>query len=26
MGHGSIHGHAHETLNPFIEDLIRRPG
>jgi pimeloyl-ACP methyl ester carboxylesterase len=26
MGHGSIHGHAHETLNPFIEDLIRRTG
>ena len=24
MGHGSIYGHAHETLNPFIEDLIRR--
>ena len=24
MGHGSIYGHAHETLNPFIEGLIRR--
>ena len=24
MGHGSIYGHAHETLNPFIEDLVRR--
>lgn len=24
MGHGSIYGHTHETLNPFIEDLIRR--
>jgi 3-oxoadipate enol-lactonase len=24
MGHGSIYGHAHETLNPFIEELIRR--
>ena len=24
MGHGSIYGHAHERLNPFIEDLIRR--
>lgn len=24
MGHGSIYGHSHETLNPFIEDLIRR--
>ncbi len=23
MGHGSIYGHAHETLNPFIEELIR---
>ena len=24
MGHGSIYGHAHDVLNPFIEDLIRR--
>ncbi|MEO8475499.1 MAG: alpha/beta hydrolase [Actinomycetota bacterium] len=24
MGHGSVYGHTHEALNPFIEDLIRR--
>jgi pimeloyl-ACP methyl ester carboxylesterase len=24
MGHGSIYGHTHEVLNPFIEDLVRR--
>lgn len=24
MGHGSIYGHAHDVLNPFIEGLIRR--
>ena len=24
MGHGSIYGHAHETLNPFIRQLIER--
>ena len=24
MGHGSIYGHTHETMNPFIEGLIRR--
>ena len=24
MGHGSWYGHAHDTLNPFIERLIRR--
>ena len=24
MGHGSWYGHAHDTLNPFIEELIRR--
>jgi pimeloyl-ACP methyl ester carboxylesterase len=24
MGHGSIFGHAHDVLNPFIERLIRR--
>lgn len=24
MGHGSIYGHTHEVLNPFIEELIRR--
>jgi pimeloyl-ACP methyl ester carboxylesterase len=24
MGHGSWYGHAHDALNPFIEDLIRR--
>ena len=24
MGHGSIYGHAHDVLNPFIDDLIRR--
>jgi len=24
MGHGSIYGHTHELLNPFIEQLIRR--
>jgi pimeloyl-ACP methyl ester carboxylesterase len=24
MGHGSIFGHAHDVLNPFIEGLIRR--
>jgi pimeloyl-ACP methyl ester carboxylesterase len=23
MGHGSIFGHAHDVLNPFIEQLIR---
>lgn len=24
MGHGSWYGHAHETLNPFIRELIER--
>jgi 3-oxoadipate enol-lactonase len=24
MGHGSIYGHAHDVLNPFIDGLIRR--
>ena len=24
MGHGSWYGHAHDTLNPYIERLIRR--
>jgi pimeloyl-ACP methyl ester carboxylesterase len=24
MGHGSWYGHTHDTLNPFIEGLIRR--
>ena len=24
MGHGSWFGHAHDVLNPFIEELIRR--
>ncbi len=24
MGHGSIYGHAHDVLNPFIRDLIER--
>lgn len=24
MGHGSIYGHAHETLNPVIEEIVRR--
>lgn len=24
MGHGSIYGHTHEVMNPFIEDVIRR--
>jgi pimeloyl-ACP methyl ester carboxylesterase len=24
MGHGSWFGHAHETLNPYIRDLVRR--
>ena len=24
MGHGSIYGHTHEVLNPFIEGLIGR--
>lgn len=24
MGHGSIYGHKHDVLNPFIEQLIRR--
>jgi hypothetical protein len=23
MGHCSIYGHLHETLNPFIEGLLR---
>lgn len=24
MGHGSIYGHSHETLNPFIESVVLR--
>jgi pimeloyl-ACP methyl ester carboxylesterase len=24
MGHGSIYGHAHDVLNPFIRELIER--
>ncbi len=24
MGHGSIYGHAHDVLNPFIEEIVRR--
>jgi hypothetical protein len=24
MGHGSIYGHAHDVLNPFIRQLIER--
>ena len=24
MGHGSWYGHAHDTLNPFIRDLLER--
>jgi pimeloyl-ACP methyl ester carboxylesterase len=24
MGHGSIYGHTHDVLNPFIRELIRR--
>jgi pimeloyl-ACP methyl ester carboxylesterase len=24
MGHGSIYGHAHDTLNPFIKEIIER--
>ncbi len=24
MGHGSIYGHTHDQLNPYIEDIIRR--
>ncbi len=24
MGHGSWYGHAHDRLNPFIEELVRR--
>ena len=24
MGHGSIYGHAHDVLNPFIEGIVER--
>jgi hypothetical protein len=24
MGHGSIYGHTHDVLNPFIRELVER--